>query len=121
MRRSSLVGLALILVGTVWLLRQVGAVPDVSFWAFFWIGLGIWLLAQTVARRRKGWFWPLGFLTAGIVILLRDLDVIPEEITIWPVIVIAIGFAVLFGAVDEGRDRSRASVPWDRRGEGSDS
>ncbi|MDX1691354.1 MAG: DUF5668 domain-containing protein [Acidimicrobiia bacterium] len=92
-------GLALITVGVLFLLREVGAVPDISFWTLLWLGIGGWLFVGTLAgRRRKGWFWPLTLLAIGVFMLLRDLDVIPGDSSVWPVVIIAIGLSLVLEA-----------------------
>jgi hypothetical protein len=99
-------GVALITIGVLFLLRELGAVPDVSGWTLLWLGLGGWLFIGTLAGNRRGWFWPLTLLAIGIVMLLRDLEYIDRDFSIWPVVVIAIGLSILLEAGDRGR-RSR--------------
>lgn len=101
--RGNAWGLALIVLGGLWLLRELGVLPDVSLWSLFWLGLGAWLLAETARGRRRGWFWPLGFIAAGLVLLLRDLDVIDKNVTVWPVVLIVLGLSILAGAGDRRR------------------
>ena len=101
-------GIALITIGLLFLLRELGVVPDVSGWTLLWLGLGGWLFVGTLAGNRRGWFWPLTLLAIGVVMLLRDLDYIAEDFSIWPVVVIAVGVSILLEAGDRGR-RSRTS------------
>ena len=97
-------GLALITVGVLFLLRELDVLPHISFWTLLWLGIGGWLFVGTLAGNRKGWFWPLTLLAIGGYMLLRDLDHLPEDVAVWPVVVIAIGTAVLLEAVSSGGD-----------------
>jgi hypothetical protein len=99
-------GLALITVGVLFLLREMDVLPDISFWTLLWLGLGGWLLVGTLAGNRHGWFWPLILLAIGGFMLARDLDYLPRDFALWPVVIIAIGVAFLLEAVarDHGDD-----------------
>jgi hypothetical protein len=100
-------GLALITVGLLFLLREMDVLPDISLWTLLWLGLGGWLLVGTLAGNRRGWFWPLVLLAIGGFMLARDLDVLPGDFALWPVVIIAIGLALVLEAVTKGRgDRS---------------
>jgi len=44
--------------------------------------------------------------------LLRDLDVIDHSISLWPIIVIALGLAILLEATEWGRSRSKRADRW---------
>jgi hypothetical protein len=91
-------GLALVTVGVLFLLRELGALPDVRVWTLLWLGLGGWLFIGTLVGRRRGWFWPLTLLTIGFFMLLQDLEYLSEDFKLWPVIVIAIGASILLEA-----------------------
>lgn len=91
-------GLALITIGFLFLLREVEVLPDISFFTLLWLGLGGWLFVGTLAGNRKGWFWPLTLLAIGVYMLLRDLGKLPDDVAIWPVVLIATGLAVLLQA-----------------------
>ncbi|MCB2223745.1 MAG: hypothetical protein KQH83_06170 [Actinobacteria bacterium] len=92
-------GLALITVGLLWLLREMGVLPDIRFWTLLWLGIGGWLFVGTVAGRRRGWFWPLTLLGIGTLMLLQDLDTI-RTFSLVPVIIIGLGAAMVIEAVD---------------------
>ena len=77
-------GLALITIGAVFLMRELGIVPDIGGWTLVWLALGTWLLLGTLAGNRKGWFWPLTLLLIGTFMLLRDLEVLERDFSIWP-------------------------------------
>ncbi len=105
-------GLALITIGVLFLLRELDVVPDISVWTLVWLALGGWLLIGTLAGNRKGWFWPLALVMIGTFMLLRDLDVISHSFSLWPIIVIALGLAILLEATEWGRSRSRRRNRW---------
>ncbi len=104
-------GLALITIGVLFLLREMGVLPDISIWTLVWLGLGGWLFVGTLAGNRKGWFWPLTLLAIGGWMLLRDLDHLPKDVAVWPVVIIAIGIAIILEAVTT---RGKDEPPTDR-------
>ena len=100
-------GLALITVGILFLLREMNVLPDISLWTLLWLGLGGWLFVGTIAGNRKGWFWPLTLLAIGGFMLARDLGHLPRGFALWPVVVIAIGLALVLEASPAGRTTAR--------------
>lgn len=108
-------GLALITIGAVFLLREFGVVPDVGLWTLVWLALGSWLLLGTLAGNRRGWFWPLTLLLIGTFMLLRDLEVIKRDFSIWPVVIIALGFSMVLEASSWGRSKKRDQTRWETR------
>jgi hypothetical protein len=126
-RRSVFWALVLIGLGVFLLLRDTGRWRDVSVGPLILIALGGWLLAETGRWTRRygfhggGLILPLVLIGVGAVLLLRDLDVISRSITLGPVVLIAIGGAVLLAALPfprparEGTLHQRTeSVPLDR-------
>ena len=108
-------GLALVTIGVMFLLREFDVVPDISFWTFVWLAIGGWLFIGTLAGSRRGWFWPLTLVLIGGFMLLRDLDVFEEDFAIWPIVVIALGLAILIEAMGWGRKSQRTDV-WHQDG-----
>lgn len=106
-------GFALITIGVVFLLRELELIPDIGFWTLVWLALGGWLLLGTLAGSRKGWFWPLTLLLIGSFMLLRDLEVLKRDFSIWPVVVIALGLAMVLEASSWGRRGRTASRQWE--------
>jgi uncharacterized membrane protein len=105
-------GLALITIGVLFLLRELDVVPHISVWTLIWLAIGGWLLIGTLAGNRKGWFWPLALVLIGTFMLLRDLDVISHSFSLWPIVIIALGLAILLEATTWGRTRSRKHDRW---------
>lgn len=103
--RPIFLGMAFITVGVLFLLREFDVLPDISLWTLLWLGLGAWLLVGTLVGNRKGWFWPLVLLAIGGFMLARDLDYLPRDFALWPVVVIAIGIAFLLEALTADRGR----------------
>jgi len=103
-------GLALITIGVLFLLREMGVFPDISLWTLVWLGLGGWLFVGTIVGNRQGWFWPLTLLAIGGFMLARDLGYLPRGFALWPVVVIAIGLALVLEAVTR-RPKDEAPDP----------
>ena len=106
-------GLALITVGVLFLLRELGVVPDISLWTLLWLALGTWLLLGTLTGNRRGWFWPLTLLLIGGFMLLRDLDILDRGVAVWPIVVIALGLSIVFEAASWGKKKDSPQRPWD--------
>ena len=102
-------GLALITIGIVFLLRELNVVPDIGLWTLVWLALGSWLFLGTLAGNRKGWFWPLTLLLIGSFMLLRDLEILDRDFSIWPIVIIALGFSMVLEASSwSRRDKKRS-------------
>jgi hypothetical protein len=108
----------LIALGVLLILREnVPSWQNVSIGSLVLIAVGLWLLLE------RPWFgWTGGapivamiLLGIGIVLLLQDLDVIPESFTLWPIILIAIGVAILIGSIGSTRPvaSSEQTIPLD--------
>jgi hypothetical protein len=105
MRRSSFfLAIFLIALGAILLLRNTTtAWKDVSVGPIILIALGMWLAFERGWSKHAWWggglIVPLILVALGVVLLLRDLDVLPEGFTFGPVVLIAIGVAVLLAAL----------------------
>ncbi len=98
-------GFALVTIGLLFILREFGAVPDVSVWTLIWLALGGWLLIGTLLGNRRGWFWPLTLVLIGSFMLMRDLEIIRRDFAIWPIVVLSFGLAILLETRAGGRRR----------------
>lgn len=101
-------GLALITIGVLFLLRELDLAPDIGFWTLVWLGFGSWLFLGTLAGNRRGWFWPLALLLIGGVMLMRDLEVLDRDFSLWPIVIIAIGMSMVLEATSWGRREKRS-------------
>lgn len=107
-------GLALITIGVLFLMRELGVVPDIGVWTLIWLALGTWLFLGTLAGNRKGWFWPLTLLLIGSFMLMRDLEVLDRDFSIWPIVIIALGASMVLEASSWSRRQDRrATRRWD--------
>ena len=105
-------GLALITIGVVFLMRELGIVPDIGGWTLVWLALGTWLLLGTLAGNRRGWFWPLTLLLIGTFMLLRDLEILDRDFSVWPIVIIALGASMVLEASSWNRKERKRST-WD--------
>jgi Domain of unknown function (DUF5668) len=118
-RRSILWALLLIGVGVVLLLREADVIPrDVTWWPILLFALGLWLFVERLISRDRGggdFVLPLVLMAIGAIFFLQQSDLVRNDVTLWPVILIAIGIGIVLSALPLGRSRSlggeRASVP----------
>jgi len=89
-------GVALIVVGGLLLLNQLGYIHNwFNFWAVIFIVVGILNLAQSANMRA----WGTLLVAAGVLIELNQLGVLNVELrTYWPLLVIAIGIVMIWRA-----------------------
>ncbi len=92
-----IIGIAIILIGAILLLDNLGydlGVNILSFWPVILILIGISHLSKPQETRQATSGWIL--LIVGIIFLLRNLGVIHFGFgVIWPVILIVVGLAIL--------------------------
>lgn len=96
--RSALVfGLALIVVGVLFLLNNVGLIPlEVArLWPVLVIAAGVWVLGSALGRRRGGGLiGGVVLLTAGVMLLLQNFEYVPDS-AFGPAMIIAVGAGLL--------------------------
>lgn len=96
--RSALVfGLALIVVGVLFLLNNVGLIPlEVArLWPVLVIAAGVWVLGSALGRRRGGGLMGgVVLLTAGVMLLLQNFEYVPDS-AFGPAMIIAVGAGLL--------------------------
>jgi hypothetical protein len=95
-RSALLFGLALIIVGVLFLLYNLGAIPPqiARLWPALVIAPGAWLLGRAVLRRRGGVVGGVILLTAGIFLLLQNFGRVRPE-AFGPVMLMAVGAGLL--------------------------
>jgi cell wall-active antibiotic response 4TMS protein YvqF len=112
----------LIGIGVFLLLQNAGVIDeDVRIWPIVVIVIALAILGERIGHPwwfGGGLFLPLVLLAVGGVALLKDLNVIDRDFTIWPVILIALGVSILWHAGPWGRrtgtvERSGRSIPLD--------
>ncbi len=111
---GALFGLVVVLVGVLFLLRNLGFIYVEHLWAYWpviLIALGIARLADS--RRAHGRLWGGMVATAGVLLLASNLGRIPGNVWnyIWPVLIIWAGVNMLIGG---GRRRRRWDRNWQR-------
>jgi cell wall-active antibiotic response 4TMS protein YvqF len=118
-RRSIAWALLLIAIGVVLLLREARVIPeDVAWWPILVFGLGAWLFAERLISRDRGggdFVLPLVLMAVGVIFFLQQSDLVANDATLWPVLLIAIGIGIVLSALPLGRRSSvlaseRASV-----------
>ncbi|HEX9124631.1 MAG TPA: DUF5668 domain-containing protein [Actinomycetota bacterium] len=118
--RSILWALLLIGIGVVLLLRNAGTIPkDVRIWPIVLVAIGLWLFLE---RLLFGGWWRGSFagslvlVAIGGVFFLQDVGAISEDLSVWPVILIAVGLAIVLSAIPSrrrGTEPVRETVPLD--------
>jgi hypothetical protein len=117
-RSAAFWAVVLIGLGVLLILREnVSSWRDVSIGSLVLIAIGLWLLLE------RPWFGWVGgapivavlILGIGVVLLLQDLDVIPESVALWPIVLIAVGVAILVGSIGTNRPvaTSEQTIPLD--------
>lgn len=100
----------LIGLGVFFLLRNTGVITDtVSVWPILLLAVGLWLLFM----RMTSWWWesggyvvPMVLVALGGYFLLRDLGAVDQDVSVWPILLIAVGVGVLLEAIPR-----RSSAP----------
>jgi len=98
-------------LGCLLLLDNLGIVRFRDIWQYWPVLLIAFGAARVLdSRTPSGWIWG-GLVTLfGAFLLLDTLDIIAFNFAVvWPVLIIAFGISVLFGALERGR--FRAAVP----------
>ena len=100
-------GLAAVAIGSLLLLRNLHVI-SFDYWGELWGGFLSFLLILVgciILVKRSRWIWGLLFLSAGATIGLRALHIVDVNFwqIVWPILFIAVGFAVLFSLVKDGK------------------
>ena len=100
-------GLAAVAIGSLLLLRNLHVI-SFDYWGELWGGflsLLLILVGCMILVKRSRWIWGLLFLSAGATIGLRALHIVDVNFwqIVWPILFIAVGSAVLFSLVKDGK------------------
>lgn len=104
-RSALLFGLALIVVGLLFLLNNLGAFPPevARLWPVLVIAAGVWLLGSALGRRQGGGLMGgVVLLTAGVMLLLQNLEYVPDS-AFGPTMLIAVGAGLLLRGLVRAR------------------
>lgn len=101
-------GLILIWLGVVFFLSQNNYISSSNWWAYFLIGIGAILILQGLLRFGMSRRPFVGSFIGGVVLLIIGFSAVQGfTADLWPLILVAIGAAVLLSAV-VGRQRRPA-------------
>ncbi len=91
-------GLALVLLGTLFLMDRAGWISGDTWWQALLIGLGVIWIASGLVRYRVAAFrwWGYGSLTFGIVLILVGALFLVGFSQWWPLALIVLGIMSLF-------------------------
>ena len=97
------IGLALLVIGSLFLVDHLVAFPFHKSWPAILMVIGI----SNFLVNPRSWVVSAGLIVAGVIFLLGTLNVLDVSIGIlWPVLLLILGAVILFGG---GRRRSRRS------------
>ena len=95
------IGLALITAGVLFLADQLNGMPIGNSWPVILIVVG----ASNFLMKPRSWLVSGGVTIAGAIFLLGTLDILDVSMgVLWPVLLLGLGVAILFGG---GRKRSK--------------
>lgn len=125
--RTILWALLLIGIGVFLLLQNAGVIDEkVEVWPLVLVAIGVWLLLERAlfgSRWGGGYVWPLLLIGVGGVLFLQDLDALPDQDILVPIIIIAIGLGLALSAISQARSgdaqEQTASVSLDGASEAS--
>jgi hypothetical protein len=94
-------GLIIILLGVLFLLRNMGYLWWHNWWAYFLLGLGVILIIDAVIRSLVPQYRRpiIGRLIGGIVLIFIGAGNIYGIVDWWPLILVGVGIAIIIGAV----------------------
>jgi hypothetical protein len=117
-RRAILWAFLLIAVGVVLLLREAGVLPeDVAWWPIIVFALGLWLLVEHLTSRDRGggdFVLPLVLMAVGVIFFLQQSGVVGDDVSLWPIVLIAIGIGIVLSALPLGRRSGSSGVMTER-------
>lgn len=96
-------GLILVWLGVSLYLGQTNIIPGTNWWAYFLTGLGAILIVRGIQRRTRTGQPLVGMALGGVVLLVIGLSGIFSIGTAWPLVLVAIGVAVIFSGLSARR------------------
>ncbi len=106
-----IIGLVIICAGILFLLENLGVAVGIDMWDFWPVALILIGLSHISkpSETRKGFSGAI-FIIVGVLFLLNNLDIIVFDIgTLWPIIVILIGIAIIKDAIWGGHKTPSSS------------
>lgn len=92
-------GTAILFVGAGFLLDAMNVVAFGSFFGTWWPVLLLLAAVVTLISNRDNWLWALLLGVVGVLVLFNNIEVLDVDVwkLFWPVVLIGVGLAVLFG------------------------
>jgi zinc-ribbon domain len=104
--------LVLIWLGTTLYLQQINYIPSSVWWAYFIAGVGIIIIAQGIMRYLEYHGPYVGSAIGGAILFLIGLAFITGlSFNFWPLLLVAIGVALIVSAVLGRRNRPAPTAP----------
>ena len=96
-------GVAIILVGFIFLIQNLGLVPGMNFWRYLPILLVFLGLYQLVVNQFRAWIGPVILILVGSLLTLATMEIIRWATfgsLIWPIILIIVGLNIILRRSD---------------------
>lgn len=96
-------GVAVILVGFIFLIQNLGLVPGMNFWRYLPILLVFLGLYQLVVNQFRAWIGPVILILVGSLLTLATMEIIRWATfgsLIWPIILIIVGLNIILRRSD---------------------
>ena len=102
-------GLIIILAGTLWFLSTNEYIEEGKWWPWFLVGLGsIFIVERLIRYALPEYRRPMfGRILIGVILICIGIGFVYGLVTWWPLIVIAVGAAIIIYGISRGR-RPRA-------------
>lgn len=113
-----LLGLAIVVIGVVALLNQLGVIELAlgTLFSVWWPSIIVVVGLVALITVPRAWLGPLVIIAVGVLFQLGRLDVLDVDVwdVLWPVAIIVVGLALLARMSASGTDGDtvRASVFW---------
>lgn len=100
-------GIIVLALGAGFLLEALNVFDFGSVIGTYWPSIFIIIGATSLIMNSKNFVWPVIIIVAGVLLQLRELQVIQFDVwgIIWPIVLILAGVALLFGSSQSGKKR----------------